>query len=286
MHKGFVKGTGAKHRPLVRSRHRGGRTTLNRPLEGGAQMRIRRMGVALAAVTLLGLGAVAAPATATHDVPAVADSFNVEMVPNFRQTITATQCTARGGLNSSHGPPLAFASCNPPGFVPGTQAHAGPQATSAADVTVIPGDTDPTNGDQADIALTGFGTDVRTGSATGPDYNPAASGADMNSVGKIRISDHYNGTTGQPCAASGSCPATVSDLDFAAPVTCVPTVDPSVGSSCTIGTTADSLIPGIVLEQKKAVIQAFRLRLKDAGANGAPGDTDDRDAFMQGIYIP
>ena len=34
------------------------------------------------------------------------------------------------------------------------------------------------------------------------------------------------------------------------------------------------------------VLQAFRLRLNDSGANDAPGDADDRAFAQQGIYIP
>jgi hypothetical protein len=248
-------------------------------------MMIRKTAVLVAGACLMALP-LAGTASATHDVPSQADVLHVDLVPNFRQTISSTQCTARGGANSTHGAPLAFASCNPPAFVPGTVAHAGLQSTSDVDVTVVPGDTDPTNGDQADVLLAGGGTDLRSGSRTGPDYDPNPTGADVTSVAKIRISDHFNTTTGQPCAATTSCPATVIDTDFPTPVSCAATADPSVGSTCSVSTSADQVVPGVVLENKKAVVQAFRIRIKDAGNNGAPGDTDDRDAFMQGIYIP
>lgn len=249
-------------------------------------MILKRIGLILAGGSLVAMSLAVSPALAVHDHPASASPIHVEFVPNFRQTISSTQCTARGGLNSSHGPPLAFASCNPPAFVPGTQAHMGVAATSAADITVVPGDTDPTNGDQADVTLTGTLTDVRQGTATGADYNPAAVGQDMTVVAKIRISDHFNTTTGQPCAATTSCPATVIDTDFPVPVECTPTADPSVGSTCSAATTADGTVPDVVKENKQAVVQIFRVRAKDAGTNATPGDTDDRDAFMQGIYIP
>jgi hypothetical protein len=249
-------------------------------------MTIRRIGSVLAGAALVLLGLTVGPAVATHDVPATAGHLHFSLVPNFRQTISGTQCTARGGAPSTHGTPLALPSCNPPAFAPGTQAHGGSQSVGSADITVVPGDTDPTNGDQADILLSGSGTDLRAGSKTGPDYNPAAAGTDMNSVGKVRISDHYNHTTGQPCTSTTSCPGTVQDLDFGVGVACAPTADPSVGSNCSVSTSADMTIPNIVLENKHAIVQAFRIRLKDAGANGTPGDTDDKDAFMQGIYIP
>jgi len=249
-------------------------------------MVLKRIGLVLAGGSLIALAISVSPAVATHDVPASASPIHVEFVPNFRQTISATQCSARGGANSTHGAPLALGSCNPPAFAAGTQAHMGNQATSSVDITVIPGDTDPTNGDGADVSLVGTATDVRALSATGADYNPVPAGNDMNTLAKIRISDHYNTTGANPCSGTTSCPATVSDLDFTVGVPCVPTADPSIGSTCSVSTTADGTIPGVTLENKNAVVQVFRVKAKDAGANGTPGDTDDRDAFMQGIYIP
>src|SRR5437667_2622532 len=141
-------------------------------------MILRRIGFILAGGSLIALSFAVGPAVATHDHPADASPIHVEFVPNFRQTIDSTQCAARGGTASTHGAPLALPSCNPPAFVGGTQAHMGNQATSNADIAVIPGDTDPTNGDQADVSLTTTITDVRQGSATGADYNPVAVGQD------------------------------------------------------------------------------------------------------------
>jgi hypothetical protein len=249
-------------------------------------MILKRIGLVLAGGSLIALAFAVSPAVATHDVPQSASPIHVELVPNFRQTISATQCSARGGAPSTHGSPLALPSCNPPAFGPGTQAHMGNQATSSVDITVIPGDTDPTNGDQADVGLVGSITDVRQGSATGVDYNPVAVGTDMNTVAKIRISDLYNTTGANACSTTTSCDATVQDLDFTVGVPCAATADPSIGSTCSVSTTADAVVPNVTKEGKQAVVQIFRVRGKDAGANGTPGDTDDRDAFMQGIYIP
>lgn len=249
-------------------------------------MSIRRIGLILAGGSLVAMSMAVSPAIATHDHPGNASPIHVEFVPNFRQTISTSQCTARGGLNSSHGPPLAFNSCNPPAFVPGTQARTGVQGTGTADITVVPGDTDPTNGDQADVTLVGSSTDVRQGSATGPDYNPNPTGHDLTALAKIRISDHFNNTTGQPCNATTSCPATVIDTDFPVNVSCTVTADPSIGSTCNVNTSADQTVPDVTKENKQAVVQIFRVRIKDSGTNAVPGDADDRDAFMQGIYIP
>jgi hypothetical protein len=251
-------------------------------------MNIRRMGCILAGGSLVAMSLMVNTAVATHDHPGDAGALktHVEYVPNFRQTISSTQCTARGGTNSTHGLPLGLPSCNPPNFVPGTQAHEGNQATSSADITVIPGDTDPTNGNQADVKLVGMGTDVRQGSATGPDYDPNPSAADVTSVAKVRISDAYNTTGTQPCSSTTSCEATVQDLDFTVPTACAATADPTIGSTCSVDTTANAVLTDVTKENKQAVVQIFRIRVADAGANGVRGDTDDRDFVMQGIYIP
>src|SRR5205823_3631862 len=89
----------------------------------------------------------------SYDHPKYATPARVSLVSNFRQTISTSQCTARGGLNSTHGAPLALPSCNPPGFTPGTVAHMGPGSSSWAQYAVIYGDTNPGNGDQANVTL-------------------------------------------------------------------------------------------------------------------------------------
>lgn len=248
---------------------------------------LRRLVLLVAAGSVMTL-AMAGQATAVHDVPGWAQSVQVSIVPTFRQTISSTQCTARGGVVSSHGAPLAFTSCNPAAFLPGTRGHFGDQGSGYLQINVLPGDGDPTNGDQADVALIGTMQDVRDTTPTGLDYNPNPSptGADMTATAKIRINDHFNTTTGQPCAATTSCPATMLDVDFPVPITCLSNSDPTTGSSCSAITSADAVAPDVAKEGKKAGIAIFRIRVRDAGANATVGDTDDRDSFMQGIYIP
>ena len=64
------------------------------------------------------------------------------------------------------------------------------------------------------------------------------------------------------------------------------TPDPAVGSSCSASTSANAITPGAIKEGKQAVIQLFRIRLADSGANGIRGDGDDRGFAMQGFYVP
>jgi hypothetical protein len=42
----------------------------------------------------------------------------------------------------------------------------------------------------------------------------------------------------------------------------------------------------VILEYKATVLEMFRTRVNDAGANGIRNDADDRLFAQQGIYIP
>src|SRR6185312_10418564 len=72
--------------------------------------------------------------------PQGASPLKLSLVPALRQTISGTQCQARGGSPSSHGAPLSFTSCNPPSFVPGTIGWVGDRSTGSATVVSVPGD--------------------------------------------------------------------------------------------------------------------------------------------------
>jgi hypothetical protein len=143
-------------------------------------------------------------------------------------------------------------------------------------MTVVPGDTDPTNGNQANISITASLTDIQ--STAGGDYNPNASGADLTAVTRLRLTDKANGY--------GGLPATATEYDFRVPIDCSSTPDPSVGATCSANTTANALVPGLIQEQRQTVVQAFRVRIDDSGANGIRGDSDDRIFATQGIFVP
>ena len=143
-------------------------------------------------------------------------------------------------------------------------------------MTVTPGDTDPTNGNQANVSLTASLTDIR--SAAGGDYNPNASGADLTAVTRLRFTDKANGY--------GGLSATATEFDFKVPIDCSATPDPVTGSICTANTTANALVPGLIQEQRQTIAQAFRVRIDDSGANGVRGDADDRIFATQGVLVP
>jgi hypothetical protein len=203
--------------------------------------------------------------------------LNVSLVPSFRQTISSTQCGARGGSPSTHGAPLALSSCNPPAYLPGTAAHFGGASSpsSEAALQVQWGDTNPANGDQADVGIFAYLYDIRAAGGGPYDPNPQK---DVTLVMKVRLTDSDNGS-------SASDPATVTDLDLRVGIGCFPSLS-RPGSDCQAGTSADSITPGMINEQKDTVVQSFVTRVYDSGANGTRGDADDRLFAQQGIYIP
>jgi hypothetical protein len=145
----------------------------------------------------------------------------------------------------------------------------GSQSVDSAKLTAIPGD----------VRFEASATDIRSSSATGADYNPNASGADLTVVTRLRITDTSNG-------ASASDPGTTSDLDFAVPVDCANTGDPGIGATCSVDMTANAVIPGSVVAGKGSIWQAFRLRVNDSGADGQRDTVDDKLFLQQGIFAP
>jgi hypothetical protein len=207
--------------------------------------------------------------TVSYEHPQSASSLQASLVPTFRPCGTGANPT-----NGQHSPPLGTQSCLPP--VPGSNvARVGATSVGTASFTVVPGDTDPVNGDQADVTLSASISDVKT--PGGADYVPNASGPDLTEITRLRLTDKANNYGG----ASG----TATEYDFRVPLDCAATSDPNVGSTCSTSTSADSLLPGFVTEQRQTVVQAFRVRVDDAGANGTTGDSDDRIFATQGIYI-
>jgi hypothetical protein len=209
--------------------------------------------------------------TASYPKPQSASPLQVSLVPLFRQCGTGA-----APVNGKHSPPLGTGSCNPPS-PNSTVARVGSTSQGSAQLTAIPGDSDPTNGNQADLAIAVHLSDVLA--TAGGDYNPNPSGADLTEVTRLRLSDRANNYGG----ASG----TAGDLDYPVAVDCTTTGGPE-GASCDATTSANAITPGAIEEQRGTIAQVFRIRLYDAGSNGVRenGTGDDRILAHQGIYIP
>jgi hypothetical protein len=198
--------------------------------------------------------------------PKGASPINFRLVPAFNQ------CTSSNG---SHGPPLAQPSCNPPTpsssyLTLNAPDRPAPHNTAASGIGYVNVKTMcsnfqnppcPTAGDQEDVQFSAQVSDVRC-VATGPN----CAGAGFQYHGKVlfhfpvRITDRHNGT-GQ------TAPATAMDTQLQFGVQC--------GSGfCSTVTTADSIYPGAVLEQRRAVWGLGKVELRDGGPDGDLVDAD------------
>jgi hypothetical protein len=202
--------------------------------------------------------------------PKGASPLRVSLVPAYKS------CSAP---NSSHGPPLSFPSCNPPdlesqSLTVGTPDSNGKAAQSIgfARFGVIPGDPAPSE-DEADVAIAVSITDVRR-QADLDDYSGELE-ADLN----LRITDRQSGATGGE-------PATGSDFAFPVTVPCAGTADTAVGATCAITTTVDSVLPGAVMERKRAIWELGQIEVFDGGSDGLTSTEDNTLFARQGIFVP
>jgi hypothetical protein len=244
----------------------------------------KRMALPLAlAVGALGMLVMASVANATHPRPKAASPIVASMVPAYNA------CTAP---NRTHGPPLAFPSCNPPVqsstslTVGSPDANgAGANSTGFIKIKVKVGVVGPP--DDSDVFLTGEITDVRclpgnaacgaANAAAGPDYT-----GELQSTATIRITDHFNAVA----AGGGTDPATVVDIPFPVNTTCTSTASTSAGSTCTTSTTANAVVPGAVKDAKRAIVETGQLQTLDGGLDGVVATSPNTTFAVQGIFIP
>ena len=235
------------------------------------------------ALGAVGMMVMASMATATHPRPKGATPLRVSLVPAFNA------CTAP---NRTHGPPLAFPSCNPPvqsstAVTVGTPDANGAAANSEGSVKleVIVGVPGPP--DDSDVAITANITDVRckagttacgaANAADGADYTGAVQG---NAT--IRITDHFNAIA----AGGGTDPGTVVDIPFPVGATCASTASTAIGSTCTAVTSANATVPGAVKDGKRAIVEVGQITITDGGPDGVVATTPNTLFGVQGIFIP
>ena len=180
--------------------------------------------------------------------------------------------------NRTHGPPFGFSSCNPPqqtsDFLtvgtPDANAAA-PEFTGVARYDVLVGNPG-TLADEADVALTVSLTDVRNeGDLT--DYT-----GELQANAVLRVTDRISGPAGDE-------PATVQDASL--PVTVPCTATPGVaGSTCSVSTTMDAVMPGAVPEGKRSVWRLGQIEVYDGGSDGAAATPGNTLFAKQGVFIP
>ena len=215
--------------------------------------------------------------------PIGATPHSISLVPAY------AQCAAP---SRTHGPPLAFPSCNPPAqaspnLTVGTPDAGGGAANSIGRfymrvVVGTPGLPDD-SGAPMGISL----TDVRckAGVATCGSAN-AGGGADY--TGKLRLEFELQLTDKWNAAAPGGGPdsATMTPFTFSVPTNCNATASTAEGGSCTATTDVTAVIPGVAKDGKRAIWAMGPVRVLDGGPDGNI-DTPNNSLFaVQGIFVP
>jgi hypothetical protein len=228
----------------------------------------------------------AASAQATHPRPKSASPIRMSLVPAYEA------CAAP---NRTHGPPLAFGSCNPPARTSvratvGTPDAFGGGANSTGYLRLkvllctsnCPGDSDDILIDIAlnDVRCVPTGGRCGTANASGPaDYS-----GELRFSFTFRLTDHWNAIA----PGGGTDAATVQDFalerSFGA---CVQSGSTSTGSTCTALTSLQALMPGQVKSNKRTLWAVDDVRIYDGGADGDGDTTGDNTVFARpGIFVP
>jgi hypothetical protein len=179
--------------------------------------------------------------------------------------------------NTTHGAPLAYASCKPPSRESGYLTAGSPDANGTGanmigSVTVVVVSGNPaTTADEADVRFAVSLTDVRRKSDLS-DYT-----GQLLLDSNLRITDRYNGP-----GETG----TVEDLGFPVTTPCASTSDTAIGATCSVATTADAVSPGTVLENRKAIWQLGQVKVFDGGPDGVAATPDNTVFAVQGVFIP
>jgi hypothetical protein len=250
-------------------------------------MRVVMLSTGLVALCVL----TAAPAQATHPRPKSASPLLMSLVPAY------TACAAP---NRTHGPPLAYASCNAPTQTSaqatvGTPDAFGGAANSTGHLRLkhlpcLGGNCIDDEDILIDIALSDVrcvptGARCGTANATGPaDYS-----GEMRFSFTVRLTDHFNATA----PGGGTDAATVQDFTMDLPVAmalpwaCAQSASTSTGATCDLYTTLKAQIPGAVKDGKRALHQLDAVRIFDGGADGDGDTAADNTVFARpGIFIP
>jgi hypothetical protein len=255
-----------------------------------------------AAIAVLGGGAVAiAGQTSSTDFPTTAgaydesyngtgDTFITKLQAydgyprprgatptRFALVLAYKQCLGSG--NRTHGPPLAHPSCAPPQqgsdfLTVGTaDANAKPALNEGfVRFETLPGNPATPAVDEADIKIDIFMDDVFT-KAPLDDY-----AGELRPEVSIRITDRD---------VPNSVMSTVQDFLFPFVVPCAPTADPAEGSTCSYSTTVDSIIPGAIVEGKRAMWTLGAVNVYDGGSDGDADTLFGNTVLARpGVFVP
>jgi hypothetical protein len=202
------------------------------------------------------------PATAGYPRPKGATPTRVSLVPAYVRCNTG---------NRTHGAPLAYPSCAPPVQASNYLTVGTPDAPgNGAAANSISSASYIASGSDVKVKLSA--TDVRNKSDL-TDY-----AGQLKLSASIRITDRDNGPTEL---------GTVQDIPLSYTVPCTTTPGSStVGSTCSLDTTANAVVPNTVKASKRTIWQMDKVDVYDGGADGV-ASTDPNTLFLtQGVFVP
>ena len=205
--------------------------------------------------------------------PMGATPLRASLVPAYQE------CTAP---DREHGPPLAFGSCASPDpesseLTVGTPDANGQGAKSIGFARFAVQNGNPaTPADEADVGVQMSITDVRRTSDL-EDYTGEVS---LKHPWRWTDRNHSVGPGG------GNVPATMIDVTFPVVTSCTATADPAVGSTCSISTTLDAIVPDAIKEGKRSIWEMGQVYVEDGGADGVAATSPNTLFARQGVFVP
>jgi hypothetical protein len=222
--------------------------------------------------------------TLTYDVPTDAAAY---VRPKGASPLRASLVPAYESCdapNSTHGAPLEHPSCTPPtpsspNLTVGTPDANGAPVSSFASVLYRVQVGNPSNTtDDADVRIDVRATDVREAGNLS-DYP-----GELQAIVDTRITDKLNSLA--PPIFPANMTGTVQDTPLSVTVPCTETAATTTGAVCSVATTADSLVPGMVVEDSRSVWELEKVNLFDGGPDG-DAETPDNSLFAtQGVFVP
>jgi acid phosphatase type 7 len=205
--------------------------------------------------------------------PVSANAASVPLVPAQKP------CSA---ANLTHAAPLTAPSCGPPlrsspYVTVGTPDANGKAANFSGKILLnVLGERpiNPNNGDQADVSISATLTDVRRATSPYADYTGQLQGQAV-----LRVTDRNNGAAGDESTTS-------TDVPFSFTIPCQTTADANIGSTCSVTTSADGVMAGVVKESKRAIWELVSVKVLDGGPDNIASTADNSVFATAGFFAP
>ena len=204
--------------------------------------------------------------------PKRASPIRVSLVQAF------PRCGSQHGPHYQHGPPLAYPSCSIylDSYLPRIGHN---KMTGRVRLDAVRGS--PRNSvDDADVEISIEITDVScTWTDCGPDDGtyPHDYARDLLAAFPLQITDRLNGAPPEDASAT----TVTGPLAFLIP--CAPNSDTTIGATCSVTTTADSVLPGSVPEGRRSIWQLGQITIYRDTYLPTLGEEDA--VFRQGVYV-